>query len=230
MKNIPEGTYLDPVVGWRFWRVQRIQTLANAATRYRLCAAGKNGRPKVWQPKTATVAHCSDWSARHEAPHPNHSCGIYAYSDLVDAERHLAVMEAFAQNADKQTPTSDAWALGRVSLWGRVVECEKGWRAQFAYPYTLTIFTGRSGLVSQITDDYAVDAERLPRADVAKLVKKYPDAVDDALSDAAYDKWYSTTIYGRMDSSFLKPYHEAVMARFDALEASVAAIKQGRNA
>jgi hypothetical protein len=33
-------------------------------------------------------------------------------------------------------------AVGLVALWGEVVECEWGWRAQFAYPRSLYLPTG----------------------------------------------------------------------------------------
>jgi hypothetical protein len=31
------------------------------------------------------------------------------------------------------------YAVGRVSLWGVVIECERGWRALYAYPARLYV-------------------------------------------------------------------------------------------
>jgi len=33
------------------------------------------------------------------------------------------------------------YAVGRVSLWGLVIECERGWRASCAYPAALYVPT-----------------------------------------------------------------------------------------
>jgi hypothetical protein len=34
-------------------------------------------------------------------------------------------------------PETIQYAVGRVSLWGVVIECERGWRALYAYPARL---------------------------------------------------------------------------------------------
>lgn len=227
----PEATYLEPLVGWRFWRVERIATLDHG-TRFRLCAAGRYGRPKVWQPRVATVAVCSDRDRNHDAPHPRHECGIYAYLDREAAEAKLVSMETYrssyaAKKADKwnpdPTPTYETWAVGRVSLWGRVVECELGWRAQFAYPYDLTVYTnGRAG--DTIAADYAIDAVAVPRHELKWLLAAHQEAAKRAKADAEYDDWYDKTIFGRMDRYFLKPYHEKTMGRLDLIESRLKAL------
>jgi hypothetical protein len=38
-------------------------------------------------------------------------------------------------------PGAIHYALGRVSLWGSVIECERGWRASYAYPAALYVAT-----------------------------------------------------------------------------------------
>jgi hypothetical protein len=53
--------------------------------------------------------------------------------------------------------------IGRVSLWGRVVECERGWRAACAYPARLYLPLGRHGRLSFLSGP-AADAERLALA------------------------------------------------------------------
>jgi hypothetical protein len=35
--------------------------------------------------------------------------------------------------------------VGRVTLWGRVVEAEAGWRASYGYPYALYVPSGYRG-------------------------------------------------------------------------------------
>jgi hypothetical protein len=229
---IPEATYIEPLVGWRCWRVEKIETIADGG-RFRLCAAGHLGVPKVWQPRAATVAHCSNWQSKHDAPHPKHECGVYAFREQVDAERKMIELIAYereyARREDRhkdsvRRPRSN-WACGRVLLWGRVVECELGWRAQYGYPYDVTLFGGPTTARSLATD-YAVDVGREPIGVLEKMLRRYKDAVRDARQDATHDQWYQTSMYGIMDRSFLKPYHDAVMARLDELQVAVRSLEK----
>jgi hypothetical protein len=43
----------------------------------------------VWEPRRATVAVCSDFGSTHEAPWPDHECGIWALASEQDARRRL---------------------------------------------------------------------------------------------------------------------------------------------
>jgi hypothetical protein len=38
-------------------------------------------------------------------------------------------------------PEAIQYAVGRVALWGVVIECERGWRASYAYPARLYVPT-----------------------------------------------------------------------------------------
>ncbi|HEX7277899.1 MAG TPA: hypothetical protein VF244_11035 [Acidimicrobiales bacterium] len=62
----------------------------------------------------------------HPAPAHSCTCGIYAYRDGVDIREDRA----------------DPYVLGEVNLWGRVIEHESGYRAQFAYPKRLALVNG----------------------------------------------------------------------------------------
>jgi hypothetical protein len=77
MSAAPEAVLKEPIVGWRAWRVYEIDTLRDGR-QFRLCAVGTRGIPKVWEPRVATRAVCSDFKSRHEAPDPEHECGLYA--------------------------------------------------------------------------------------------------------------------------------------------------------
>lgn len=124
--------YLEPVEGWRVWRI-----------------GSQNGRivlesvfvDAVWEPGRALEARCehrrrSLWppwrviTNEHPAPDEECSCGIYAASTRSAARRYLGV------------PSSAGTGLrviGRVSLWGDVVESESGWRASVGYPSRLFV-------------------------------------------------------------------------------------------
>jgi hypothetical protein len=53
-------------------------------------------------------------------------------------------------------------AIGRVSLWGRVVENTNGWRAQFAYPYDLLVYGADEQLAADLRRRYGVDVALAP--------------------------------------------------------------------
>ena len=48
-------------------------------------------------------------------------------------------------------------ALGSVSLWGRILARERGYRAQYAYPYELFVIGGNEQIARELRDRYAVD-------------------------------------------------------------------------
>jgi hypothetical protein len=55
-------------------------------------------------------------------------CGIHAAADLASAAGYLHLYEDLPQRSICHR------ALGRVALWGTVVEGDLGWRASRAYP------------------------------------------------------------------------------------------------
>jgi hypothetical protein len=135
----------DPIVGWRIWRVRdaRLQAVVWATP---------------WLPRTRFEARCEDqpspyWQpygdcAAHPAPEPSCECGVYAFKEREDAEL-LA----------REKVDHDVIALGRVSLWGRVLETEQGYRGELAYPYDLVLLGGTDELARRIRSAYAVDVE-----------------------------------------------------------------------
>jgi hypothetical protein len=218
MSREPVATYLEPIVGWRCWRVLPMQMLSEGE-RYRLCAAGTNGFPKVWEPRSAVVAQCASFGSRHEAPHRSHECGIYAYESQAEGEAMFANL--WGWNAGPGI----IWAFGRVSLWGRVIEHELGWRAQYAYPYEITVFTNGKAATA-LAREYAIDVVREPRAALRALLRRYPDVLENGKASRRHDDWYRTSMYGIMDRNFLRPYHEEVCRKLDKLSASVARLER----
>jgi hypothetical protein len=125
----------EPVVAWRVWLVAtddgEPQSLRSISYRIR------------WPKRKPMRAHCL-FTLRHPVkgptgpltppqPHPgeqcpvlSHQCGIYALKEPDDLP--------------KWAPTFSAWApgmprvIGQVALWGRVLEHELGYRAEYAYP------------------------------------------------------------------------------------------------
>lgn len=141
----------EALQGWRIWRVLPFERLDGTRT-VRLCAVGTYGIPKLWEPRRPIVAVCSSFTSGHEAPWVEHECGIWALKRQEDARRW---MDSWMQTQGDPL----GWACGQVSLWGRVIEHEQGWRAQYAYPYAITVESLDAGLAAAIRTEYAVDVD-----------------------------------------------------------------------
>lgn len=101
------------LTGWRGWKLK--DGLLSAL-----------GVEAVWPAREVLRATCRNGSAEnHLAPCWNCQCGIWAFKDL---DRLVAAIGS-AYTGIK--------VLGSVSLWGRVIEAENGYRAQYAYPSEL---------------------------------------------------------------------------------------------
>ncbi len=141
--------YLEPIRGWRVWKV------ADGCLYSTVFGT-------LWPERVRLEARCglggrsSPGGLRgvHDAPSRDCDCGIYALKSRPDA-LFLA----------RQMTTPSVAAVGRVSLWGRVVETERGYRAQYAYIYDLMLLGGTSAQAREIRNRYAVDALVEPSVD-----------------------------------------------------------------
>jgi hypothetical protein len=136
----------DPVLGWRIWRVH--EGLLRAVV-----------WDVVWLPQVRFDAVCEDTPSpfsdpgheHHFAPQVECDCGVYAYKSRDDAELYA-----------REKVNGDVIAIGRVSLWGRVIEAERGYRGERAYPYELELLGGSHVLAAELRDRYAVDVSTGP--------------------------------------------------------------------
>ena len=149
---VPEATYMEPVLGWRCWRILPFNRLDGTGT-FRLSAVGTLGLPKTWEPRKPTAAVCSAYDTGHEAPWPSHECGLWALN------RREAAFRRMLRYMRMQHGKKAGWAFGQVSLWGRVIEHEKGWRSQYAYPRTLAVHSLDPHVAEVLHDEYLVDVE-----------------------------------------------------------------------
>lgn len=114
----------EPVVGWRAWN------LSDDAEGPTLWPAGAGS--DAWPRRRPLEARCTrsrlltGRRGRHEAPAIDCRCGIYAGDSL----------EVIARDRPAWPP---ATVVGSVSLWGRTVVHEHGWRARYAYPARLRV-------------------------------------------------------------------------------------------
>jgi hypothetical protein len=118
--------YVSPLLGWRAWDVAEgideavLHSVVHRAT---------------WHRGQAIEATCMRWRLfgrrRGPAPRLHCTCGIYATRTPADALMYLWELGC--------SPAQSTRVVGRVWLWGAVVECENGWRAQRAYPAELYV-------------------------------------------------------------------------------------------
>ena len=103
--------------------------------------------PTVWPPRCELVAVCQRrrqfhrWltaEVPHAAPGEGCQCGIYAASDPTRLRPYLTGHAADARSSGRLLGR----VAGRVLLWGKVVECEHGWRASHAYPERIYLHSG----------------------------------------------------------------------------------------
>jgi|SRR3954449_742481 hypothetical protein len=128
----PIPDFVEPVEAWRVWRVamreQRVvlQSLFAGA---------------VWEPAVPLVASCtggnrSRWRPWRKTPHEHAApdldcrCGIYGVQSVAAARSYLETPPLLCR---------DDRVIGRVALWGDVVEGPLGWRASHAYPVELFV-------------------------------------------------------------------------------------------
>ncbi len=115
-----EDLALDPVVGFRVWR------LAGEGTAVRLAAVT---RRTIWPVREPMRATCPQHPPG-EVPGSDCMCGLYAASSLRSLVRAGVLQHR------------SVGALGAISMWGRVVEHERGVRSSLAYPARVRLVCG----------------------------------------------------------------------------------------
>lgn len=113
--------------GWRAWGVRKKETDAGL-TLLQSINGGKHGQPELpfWQPRVPMEAVCKH---DHEVPTEQCKCGLYSAKTL----DHLMTMHHY-YNYD---PARMFKVIGKVALWGKVIEGTQGWRATYGYPSEL---------------------------------------------------------------------------------------------
>jgi hypothetical protein len=122
---------IEPAVGWRVWDVVR------TGDELRLRSPSF---PLSWPAGEPVKASCRRSPENpsygavslHATPDRACSCGVYGAAAVEDAIGQLSPRYPVRPGALHRV-------IGRVSLWGRVLECEDGWRASLAYPAALYV-------------------------------------------------------------------------------------------
>jgi hypothetical protein len=123
--------FIEPTIGWRTWLV------VPEGEAFRLRSVVYD---TLWPTHSELIARCLHrsvslpWRRRsgHLPPADNCACGIYAAKDPEEAASYL-------DGRSWADGLSVHRVIGTVSLWGRVVECTRGWRGALAYPKKIYI-------------------------------------------------------------------------------------------
>ena len=152
----------EPIVGWRQWNFMYPHFLANL------------GNDTIYVPREKIEAHCEQYStpgtlalrkdhSEQQAPHLICMCGIYAYK-----EKPRLLREIGKPNSGLRL------VYGEINLWGKVIEHEDGYRAQFGYPKRLWCTPAIEPLAGWIGYVYGVPCEVMPSGDGEEIKIKLP--------------------------------------------------------
>ena len=160
---------LDPVEGWRAWRLVR-------ASDGGFVLGSLFSPEERWPVRAARRAVCAAEGSYHLAPAVDCRCGYYAYAD----------------RGRLSGASSRSGVIGSVAMWGSVVGHDFGYRAAFAYPQRLRLVCGRClrigrdrparWVVDRRGDVTAVCARHAPRVR-ARPVRVPADRVEAGLLD-----------------------------------------------
>jgi hypothetical protein len=155
----------EPIIGWRVWRIVPFQRRGGVPER-RLTALANHA---VWTPMMRAEAWCIGGAphraAPHEAPWPDCMCGVWALHTREDAE-------------EKWATTNGELCIGAVALWGRVLEFEHGYRAQYAYPQELIFLGGDGQLAAEVGQLYGVPVRTVRAPE--KKPREWPSRVSSS--------------------------------------------------
>lgn len=149
--------YAEPLCAWRLWEVGDVDGVPRLRSLYRM---------SFWPVGAPFEAKCEaqrlrlSRRPRHAAPSETCTCGIYgAPFELI--RRKLAI--------DDGLPPGGLFVIGTVSLWGDVLECERGWRAALAYPRHLFVPLGVPGAAGRAVglEDYGVPVALIDTGTIA---------------------------------------------------------------
>jgi len=163
----------EPIVGWRQWNFMYPHFLANL------------GNDTIYVPREKIEARCGQEDhSEQQAPHLPCTCGIYAYKEKprLLGEIRNTYGRPLPQALHHRVPPVPGLRLvyGEINLWGKVIEHEDGYRAQFGYPKRLWCTPAIEPLAGWIGYVYGVPCEVMPSGDgeeikvESTIIPKYP--------------------------------------------------------
>jgi hypothetical protein len=163
----------EPLIGWRCWHVLPHEGLLRPIYK----------RGLVWKPRQTLEALCPE--DPHEPPDEHCRCGVWTVC-------HPMLLDEVGWTKAPPigtAPLPGIMVVGEVSLWGKIIQHERGWRASCAYPRHLYVFTEDAMLAETLRERYGVpvewgaDTERLRRILPQKASKDDAPALRETLLD-----------------------------------------------
>jgi hypothetical protein len=157
--NAPDG--IEPIVGWRMWILPIPGMMAQKGYRSRFLLHSLNN--EVWWPRKPLRAACNgslrQFGRHGVAPEWSCDCGIYAVkgieqilsSVLFSIGPVLGIEQILSSVLFSIGPV-----LGEVSLWGKIVVHDQGYRAQYAYPKRLWVPARMPDNLTSLLEVYGV--------------------------------------------------------------------------
>jgi hypothetical protein len=141
----------EPIVGWRQWNFMYPHFLANLR------------KDTIYVPREKIEARCEQEDHSEQlAPHLTCTCGIYAYKEKPRLLGEIRI----TYGRPMAPPVSGVRLVyGEINLWGKVIEHEDGYRAQFGYPKRLWCTPAIEPLAGWIGYVYGVPCEVMPSGD-----------------------------------------------------------------
>ncbi len=121
-------------------------------------------RGLIWKPRQPFEAACPEQV--HAVPAEGCKCGIWAVC-------HPMLLEEVQWTQAPPPgikPLPGTLVVGQVALWGSIIEHERGWRAQFAYPSQLYVLSENTLLAQALRERYLVPVASGPEAAVLEQV------------------------------------------------------------
>jgi hypothetical protein len=123
------------------------------------------GNDTIYVPREKIEAQCEPYAtigtlvlrkdhSEQQAPHQPCMCGIYAYKEKPRLLREI-----------RRSISGLRVVYGEINLWGKVIEHEDGYRAQFGYPKRLWCTPAIEPLAGWIGYVYGVPCEVMPSGD-----------------------------------------------------------------
>jgi hypothetical protein len=189
--SAPDG--IEPIVGWRMWRVENheIKTRSLARSDLKLCSMYNR---EAWLPRKPLEAACmrrgpSSFRRHGAVPQWFCSCGVYAH-DEIDSLLPMWFLRAVPgplslSGAPSENPAESIRVVGEVSLWGKVIVHDDGYRAQYAYPRRLWVEKDSAESLVRALPAYGVPIGTTRDAELHRLIERRLDFMGPENKDPA---------------------------------------------
>jgi hypothetical protein len=130
------------IVGWRVWGLSTLEPSGTRSSGSAPLVLTSTFMNSVWQAGKVMTACCGANILRH---------GIHAFTTEAEAVAYMA-----------QGRKPIRHVFGEVSLWGRVVIHERGYRAEYAYPRRILVpktYRGSRDITSELRRSYGVESD-----------------------------------------------------------------------